>query len=186
MEEIYDRTEGTYAGRYFRRGTEAEEAISRREMLDVPEAKEVMIWFGKGLVGDPFTSKSGKELVEVKIPNVDPADKRLWASFVISSKVIHDNKFGKGVRMKLPEEQITRVSKPFVVATGLDGQRRWDRNVRDVPNTELKAMMKAYKIRNWAGDRESVLGSLKEKKEEAALQPEKPKSYHVKSKGVEK
>ena len=165
---------------------EAEEAMARGEPLDVPEAKEVTIKFGKGLVGDPFTSKSGKELVEVKIPNADPADKTLWASYVVSPKMNHDNKFGKGVWMKLPEDQTTRVSKPFVVATGPDGQRRWDRNVRDVPNTELKALMEAYKTKDWAGDRESVLGSLKERKEAAALQPEKLKPPHVKSKGVEK
>lgn len=165
---------------------EAEEAMARGETLDVPEVKEISIKFGKGLVGTPFTSRSGKELVEVKIPNADPVDKTPWASFVISPKMIHDNKFGKGVWMKLPEDGTTRVSKPFTVAMGLDGQRRWDRNVRDVPNTELKTMMEAYKTRNRAEDMESVLGSLEEKKEEASLQPEKPKSPHTKSKGVEK
>ena len=164
---------------------DAEEAIARGETLDVPDVKEISIKFGKGLVGEPFTSKSGKELVEVKIPNTDPADKTPWASFVISPKMIHDNKFGKGVWMKLPEDGTTRVSKPFIVATGPDGQRRWDRNVRDVPNTELKAMMEAYKTRDRAGDRESVRDSLQEKKEEAARQPEKTKLPHVKSKGAE-
>lgn len=165
---------------------DAEEAIARGEPLDVPEVKEISIKFGKGLVGTPFISRSGKELVEVRIPNADPADKTPWASFVISSKMIHDNKFGKGVWMKLPEDQTTRVSKPFIVMTGPDGQRRWDRNVRDVPNTELKAMMEAYKTRDRAGDRESVCDSLHEKKEEAARQPEKPKPPHTRSKGVEK
>ena len=133
---------------------DAEEAIARGETLDVPEVKEISIKFGKGLVGTPFTSRSGKELVEVKIPNADPADKTPWASFVISPKMI--------------------------------GQRRWDRNVRDVPNMELKAMMEAYKTRDRAGDRESVRDSLQEKKEEAARQPEKPKPPHTRSKGMEK
>lgn len=165
---------------------DAEEAIARGETLDVPEVKEISIKFGKGLVGTPFTSRSGKELVEVKIPNADPADKTPWASFVISPKMIHDNKFGQGVWMKLPEDQTTRVSKPFIVTTGPDGQRRWDRNVRDVPNMELKAMMEAYKTRDRAGDRESVRDSLQEKKEEAARQPEKPKPPHTRSKGMEK
>ena len=36
---------------------------------DKPAARtEVTIKFGRGLIGDPFTSKNGKELVEVKIP----------------------------------------------------------------------------------------------------------------------
>lgn len=33
---------------------EAEEAMARGEPLDVPEAKEVTIKFGKGLVGDLY------------------------------------------------------------------------------------------------------------------------------------
>ena len=165
---------------------EAEEQMKKEGSVEGQEKKEISIKFGKGLVGEPFTSKSGHQLVEVKIPNQDPADKTPWASFVISPKMIHDNKFGKGVWMKLPEDQTTRVSKPFIVTTGPDGQRRWDRNVRDVPNMELKAMMEAYKTRDRAGDRESVRDSLQEKKEEAARQPEKPKPPHTRSKGMEK
>ncbi|MCR5007621.1 MAG: hypothetical protein K6A76_03470 [Oribacterium sp.] len=65
-------------------------------------------------MGEPFTSKSGHELVEVKIPNQDPEDKTPWASFVISPKMIHENKFGKGVWMKLQEDGAIRVSKPVI------------------------------------------------------------------------
>lgn len=95
---------------------EAEEAMARGESFDPPA--EVTIKFGKGLVGEPFTSKSGKELVEVKIPNPDRGDSRPWESFVISPKVIHDNKFGKGVWMKLPEDGTTRLSRS--VKTGMN------------------------------------------------------------------
>lgn len=38
------------------------------------ERREVAIKFGKGLMGEPFTSKAGKQLVEIKIPNPDPKD----------------------------------------------------------------------------------------------------------------
>ena len=69
---------------------EAEEAMARGETFGQPLA-EVTIKFGKGLVGEPFTSKSGKELVEVSIPNPDKSDTRPWESFVISPKMIHDN-----------------------------------------------------------------------------------------------
>ena len=65
---------------------EAEEMMARGEMITPPAAEEITIKFGKGLVSEPFTSKAGKELVEVKIPNPDPADKRPWESFVISPK----------------------------------------------------------------------------------------------------
>ena len=47
------------------------------------ERKEVAIKFGKGLMGEPFTSKAGKQLVEIKIPNPDPKDARSWETFVV-------------------------------------------------------------------------------------------------------
>lgn len=40
------------------------------------ERNEVTIKFGKGLVGEPFVSKNGKELVEVSIPNTRDDDHR--------------------------------------------------------------------------------------------------------------
>ena len=45
---------------------------------DSPKREEVTIKFGKGLVGEPFISKAGKELVEIKIPNRDARDHRPW------------------------------------------------------------------------------------------------------------
>ena len=69
---------------------EAEEAMARGETFGT-EVAEVTIKFGKGLVGEPFTSKNGKELVEVSIPNPDKADSRPWETFVISPKMIHAN-----------------------------------------------------------------------------------------------
>ncbi len=151
---------------------EAEKAIANGEMIEIPEQKEVAIKFGKGLVGEPFTSKSGRELVEVRIPNADREDHTPWASFVISPKMIHDNKFGKGVWMKLPEDGTTRVSKAVADGTREDGKTNWRRDVREVPNTELKEMLEAYKTR----EKSSLLGNLDEKKQEAAMQPVKPKT----------
>lgn len=161
---------------------EAEEQMKKEWPIDLEEKKEVTIKFGKGLVGEPFTSKGGHQLVEVKIPNLDPADKTPWASFVISPKMIHDNQYGKGVWMKLPEDGTTRVSKPIFIGTRPDGKNVWERDVRDVPNPELKAMMEAYKNR----DRASVLGALKDKKVEAEKAPSIPKPVKSKSAGMEK
>ena len=140
---------------------EAEEAMARSETFGQPLA-EVTIKFGKGLVGEPFTSKSGKELVEVSIPNPDKTDTRPWESFVISPKMIHDNQFGKGVWMKLPEDGTTRLSRS--VKTGMDetGRSTWGRETREVTNTELKALMESYKDKS----RGSVLSDLSDRKEE--------------------
>lgn len=142
---------------------EAEEAMARGETFDAGSA-EVTIKFGKGLVGEPFTSKNGKELVEVLIPNPDKADDRPWESFVISPRMIHDNKFGKGVWMKLPENETTRLSRS--ARTGVDdsGKTIWSRETREVTNTELKALMESYKEKS----RGSVLSDLSERKADAS------------------
>ena len=84
--------------------------------------------------------------------------------------------------MKLPEDGTTRVSKPIFIGTRPDGKNVWERDVRDVPNPELKAMMEAYKNR----DRASVLGALKDKKVEAEKAPSIPKPVKSKSAGMEK
>jgi hypothetical protein len=161
---------------------EAEEQMKAGDFPVAQEKKEISIKFGKGLVGEPFTSKSGHPFVEVKIPNVDPADKSPWASFVISPKMIHENQFGKGVWMKLPEDGTTRISKPVITGTGPDGKKIWGRDVREIPNPELKAMLEAYKNR----DRSSILGALKEKKGEAAKAPQAEKQTRSKRSVPEK
>lgn len=170
---------------------EAERELAREAQNPTAEKKpeqektEIAIKFGKGLVGEPFTTKNGKQMVEVKIPNVDPKDRTPWASFVISPKMIHDNKFGKGVWMKLPEDGTTRVKKP--VCKGADstsGKKIWEDSVREVPNTELKAMMEAYKTRDQA--KESVLGAVREKKEEPVPTPKPEKTAKPKDKGFAK
>ncbi len=144
---------------------EAEEMLANGETI--PEQAEVTIKFGKGLVGDPFTSRNGKELVEVKIPNADPADTRPWESFVISPKMIHDNKFGKGVWMKLPEDSTTRLSRSVRDGVDAAGKNIWRRETREVTNAELKALMEAYKEKS----RGSVLSDLSDRKEGTAAAP---------------
>lgn len=129
---------------------EAEAAMANGEQI-IEERKEVTIKFAKGLVGEPFMSKNGKELVEVKIPNADQNDKTPWASFVISPKMVHDNKFsktGKGVWMKLPEDGTTVVKKPICIGTNPEGKRIWHNDMKTVTNTELKEMVEVYKTRN--------------------------------------
>ena len=111
---------------------------------DKPAARtEVTIKFGRGLIGDPFTSRNGKELVEVKIPNADKSDQ-----------------FGKGVWMKLPEGGTTRLSR--MTKTGMDeaGKPVWNRETRTVSNSELKALMESYKEKA----RGSVLSDLSGRK----------------------
>lgn len=130
---------------------------------------EVAIKFGKGLVGEPFTSKNGKQLVEVKIPNTDPEDKTPWASFVISPKMIHDNQYGKGVWMKLPEDGTTRIKKPVLKGEDEEGKRIWENDMKDITNVELKSMLEAYKTKN----RNSVIGDIRENQGQSRAEAKK-------------
>lgn len=127
------------------------------------ERNEVTIKFGKGLVGESFVSKNGKELVEVSIPNTRDDDHRPWESFVISPKMIHENKFGKGVWMKLLEGGSTRLSRPVKNGTDDKGKTIWSHETREVSNAELKAILEAYKEKG----KDSVLSDLSGKRAEA-------------------
>ena len=117
----------------------------------------ITIKFGKGLVGEPFTSKNGKELVEIRIPNSDPNDKRPWQTFVLDARSVHDNKYGKGMWAKIPAEGHTTVQRSVMTVTA-DGKKQWDHEKRTVSNKELKTMIEFYKEK----PRESVMGQLKE------------------------
>ena len=93
---------------------------------------QVTIKFGKGLIGRSFTSKSGVEMLQVKIPNRERTDKTPWETFAVPAKMIHDNQYGKGVWMKLPEDGTTKVSRS--VPTGKDdmGRTIWQNTSRMV------------------------------------------------------
>lgn len=123
-----------------------------------PEKAEVTIKFGKGLMGEPFTSKNGKELVEIKIPNADRFDSRPWESFVVPVSFVHENQYGKGMWMKLPEDGTTRLSRNVLQGQVEQGRNLWGRETREISNTELKALVETYKTRG------SVMTDLTDKK----------------------
>lgn len=107
--------------------------------------EEITIKFGKGLA-EAFTSKDGRELQRILIPNEDPEDKSPWASFVLPTSTVHENQYGKGLWAKIPANGTTIVTKAKQVGEE-DGKKIWENERREVPNTELKEMVEAYKFR---------------------------------------
>ena len=53
---------------------------------DSPKREEVTIKFGKGMLGEPFNSKAGQELVESKIHKIDDREHRTSESYVVSNE----------------------------------------------------------------------------------------------------
>ena len=144
--------------------------------------EEVTIKFGKGLA-EPFTSKDGREFMRIHIPNQDPKDKTPWASFVLPSKSVHENQYGKGLWAKIPADGITVVTKPTLKGQDDKGRNIWDNVKTNVPNRELKSMVEAYKTRTpqtrvskTAAPRESTREKLDSIVKETAekLSPNKP------------
>ncbi len=123
----------------------ADEVLSTQ---DYTERAEVTIKFGRGLMGEPFTSKAGKQLVEIKIPNPDPDDKRSWETFVVPAGFVHENQYGKGMWMKLPEDGYTKLSRPKLIGQDETGRNIWGSDTRQVSNRELKSIVGANKDRN--------------------------------------
>lgn len=153
---------------------ETDAAMAAGETFDAGAVQEITIKFGKGLMGEPFTSKKGKELVEILIPNADPLDHRPWESFVISPKMVHENKYGKGLWMKLPENGTTRLGRSINTGKDENGKNIWKTEYRTVSNSELKALLEMYKTRN------SVRGKLLEKEKAASAVPKKSADSHNK------
>ena len=142
----------------------AEQNSERREF------QTLTIKFAKGLVGEPFMSKGGKELVEITIPNSDPADKRPWQTFVLASRDVHEDKFGKGMWAKIPAEGHTTVQRQTRSNPEAEGPAAWTSEKTVVSNADLKKMVEFYKER----PRESVKEKLEQKKEESSKEAKPP------------
>ena len=107
------------------------------------QIEEVTLKISEGWVGNRFTSKSGKELVEVKIPNADRNDKSPWPSFVTDPRRLHKNKFGTGLWMKIPKNAHTTLKRPMRIGTDPSGKGIYENRMDSIPNTELKSMTDA-------------------------------------------
>ena len=128
---------------------------------------EITIKFGKGCVGEPFTGKDGKEYKQILIPNKDENDHSPWATFVARSNAVHEDQYGKGMWMKLPEDGVTKLSRNVLEGQDASGRNIWGRESREITNKELKALVETYKTR----DRGSVMTDLAEKKAEMGSRP---------------
>ena len=90
-----------------------------------------------------FTSKSGKDMVSIKIPNEDPDDKNMWEEFVLPVTMVHCDHLGsKSLWTKLPAEGTTTLSRSIRPD---DENGEWSRETRTIDNRTLKSIVEAYK-----------------------------------------
>ena len=139
VEEVKEYMESGGDDRIPAEGTGTTSLDGRKDQIEM-----ITIKFAKKLVGEPFTSKKGKELVEILIPNSDPADKRPWQTFVLAARDVHENKYGKGMWAKIPANGHTTVSRS-VVAGEKDGKKQWRTEKTVVTNSELKEKVEFYR-----------------------------------------
>ena len=111
------------------------------------ENKELTIKFSRRLAR-PFTSKDGKEMVAISIPNENPEDKRSWEEFVLPAERVHDDYYGsKALWAKIPADGNTTLSRSIKPSAEND---RWTKEERKVDNNTLKSLVEAYKQKNKA------------------------------------
>lgn len=139
-------------------------------MEDYENREELTIKFAKGLA-ETFTSKSGKKLVRIKIPNIDPDDHSPWMSFVLPAKAVHENQYGKGLWAKIPADGTTTVSQSERRETE-EGAHIWKRLDTVLTNQQLKMLVENYKNRDERGadtgdTKSSVMKDLQDKKKTA-------------------
>ena len=147
--------------------------------------EELTVKFGKGCIGNTFTGKDGKEYTSILIPNSDPDDHRPWATFVARANAVHEDKFGKGMWVKLPADGTTTIRRDNIAGQDEAGKSIWEPELTKISNKELKAMVEFYKDR----PRESVKQKMEEKKAEVAANKDTaektPKKAKSKSKEAE-
>ena len=121
--------------------------MENQEINEVTEqsvVETVKLQFSRKLARQ-FTSKSGKDMVAISIPNEDPADNRAWEEFVLPVTLVHSDHYGsKALWVKLPEDGTTVLSRPNK-PSAKDGT--WTRDERKVDNKTLKSMVEAYKLK---------------------------------------
>ena len=111
------------------------------------ENKELTIKFSRRLAR-PFTSKDGKEMVAISIPNENPEDKRSWEEFVLPAERVHDDYYGsKALWAKIPADGNTTLSRSIKPSGEND---RWTKEEHKVDNNTLKSLVEAYKQKNKA------------------------------------
>ncbi len=144
--------------------------------------EEITLKFGKGCVGDTFKGKDGKEYTSILIPNSDPDDHRPWATFVAKSNAVHEDKFGKGMWIKLPADGHTTIQRNECIGEDSEGKKIWEKSKTKVANRDLKGMVEFYKTRS----KDSIRQKLDEKKadvsaskSEPSLKPDKAKAAGV-------
>ena len=132
--------------------------------MDSPAAqeqrKEITVKFAKGLLGDPFTAKNGKECVRISIPNSDPDDKRPWAYIVTAANHVHENKFGKGMWMKLPFDGQMKVFRSEITGQTPEGKNVYTKTEKTMPTWEIKSMLESYKTRAAENEKPSLREAL--------------------------
>ena len=93
----------------------------------------------------PFTSKGGKDMVAIKIPNANPEDKSSWEEFVLPVNMVHSDHYGsKTLWAKIPADGSSTLSRS-VRPSAENGE--WEREERSVDNKTLKTMVEAYKLK---------------------------------------
>ena len=94
-----------------------------RETSPKKEFKEITMKFGKGCVGEEFQGKDGISTRKYSFPIPIRMITDRGRLFVVKANHVHEDKFGKGMWIKLPAEGHTTLRRPVVVGEKPDGKK---------------------------------------------------------------
>lgn len=131
-----------------------------------PEKETVKI--SANCVGKPFTSNTGAELVSVKVPNQDPADKSPWATFVVGADQVSDKDERNKVTLTLSANASISLKKTAVV----DGKNVLE-DAGKLTVSELKERFAPSNIKNITNDKDKVKEANAKTQDQSINKPNK-------------
>lgn len=131
-----------------------------------PEKETVKI--SANCVGNPFTSKTGAELVSVKVPNQDPADKSPWATFVVGADQVSDKDERNKVTLTLSANANISLKKTAVV----DGKNVQE-DAGKLTVSELKERFAPSNIKSITNDKDKVKEANAKTQDQSINKPNK-------------
>lgn len=106
------------------------------------EKKDLCIRFRSGLLGKPFVTAKGVELVSISIPNKEKDSPFSWRTFVVPAKSVHTDRHHEKMRyLYLDPKKQTTIRQSCCIGKNETGKGIYETHSYKIDNSSLKNLM---------------------------------------------